>query len=123
MAQYAIERFVGVNAAAAADTVYKIWPLETKGKLSSVYFVPDAAATLHATNYVTLDFNIGGTTVATFNTAATSLVAGTEQALTISGVGTAIEVSFGDQLAFDYAHAAAGVQTEGTWVAVFDLIR
>jgi len=115
-----------INTIGTDEAVYSFWPFTNKGKLTSVKFMPDAALTTNETNYVTFNLKLDGTTVASIATNAAgtgSLVAGTEVAVTITGAGTALEVDEGDQIAFDYVHAASGIASEGEWVCLFEEIR
>ena len=79
---------VGTAAAGAAE-IARIGMNALPGKLfiTSLVFVPDTAVTADDTNYATLTFAIGSTTIGTLvtNLAQGDLVAGTPVAITLSG--------------------------------------
>ncbi len=70
-------------------TVADVW------KLNSIEFVPATSVTADLTDYFTVTYYKDSTSLATFDTTATSLVAGTPKALTITGTMKDLEFTTG----------------------------
>lgn len=90
------------TANGASDVV--IGEVQMEATVTGVSILPDAAVTLDASHYRSFEvFNrgttgAGTTSVATFNTSATSLVAGDEQAFTLSATAANLDLDAGDVL-------------------------
>lgn len=95
----------------------------SKWKFLGAQIQPQATLAAHATDYRTVDMQVGGTSVVTSMTsAATAFTAGTTRAFTVTGVGSAIEVTRAAPLSAVLAHAGSGGTFEGTVTAEFEVL-
>jgi len=95
----------------------------SKWKLLSVQVMPQATLAADGTNYRTVDVQVGGSSVvASMTSAATAFTAGTTRAFTVTGVGSAIEVTRAAPLSAVLAHAGSGGTFEGTVTAEFEVL-
>jgi hypothetical protein len=112
----AFEKSFSINLspgnAVTNTTKRHIWYAKRNMTVTGVKYVPDAAVALNATNYATLTVYTGtgaaaaATTVATANTSATNMVAGTPWALTITAANADIDAD--ETLAVEILKAGAG---------------
>jgi len=109
-----------------ADDGYMSPPGPGVWRLDSVYLDPQAATTAHDTDYATVTAKKGSTALAARATtvAGGSLVAGTPAALTMSGTGTDLELTYGTHcLLIAITKAGSGVTIEAGITAAWTHIR
>lgn len=95
----------------------------SKWKLLSVQVQPQQTLAADGTNYRTVDVQVGGSSVVTsLTSAATAFTAGTTRAFTVTGVGSAIEVTRAAPLAAVLGYAGSGGTFEGTVTAEFEVL-
>jgi hypothetical protein len=95
----------------------------SKWKFLGAQIQPQATLAANGTDYRTVDVQVGGTSVVTSMTsAATAFTAGTTRSFSVTGVGSAIEVTRAAPLSAVLAHAGSGGTFEGTVTAEFEVL-
>jgi hypothetical protein len=95
----------------------------SKWKFLGAQIQPQATLAANGTDYRTVDVQVGGSSVVTsLTSAATAFTAGTTRAFTVTGVGSAIEVTRAAPLSAVLAHAGSGGTFEGTVTAEFEVL-
>src|SRR3954463_9087351 len=115
----------GNGVTIAADDTFTLEPARFTGKVTSVSYVPEAAATGDNTNARTFTLvnkgtsGSGTTVIATLAlTTGVNLVASDEKAFTLSATASDLLVTAGDVLALVSTHTGTGVVDPGGAVVV-----
>jgi len=95
----------------------------SKWKFLGAQVMPQATLAADGTNYRTVDVQVGGSSVVTpLTSAATAFTAGTTRAFSVTGVGSAIEVTRAAPLSAVLGSAGSGGTFEGTVTAEFEVL-
>lgn len=111
--------------AAAADEV-KSRVVVTPGthRVVAIWLVDNDGITLNATNFTVLSVETAAAVeIATFSTVATTLVAKTPVAVTLTGTPINREFSQGDSIVFLKTDTAAGQAVEGSIAVLLEQVR
>lgn len=108
------ERYLPSQATLGTDDTWTVWVAPTKVQIYSVTFTPDAAITANATHYsiYTLTrYTLGASaaSVATRSWAATSSVASTSEAFTLSATAANLVLAADDTLSMVKTHGGNGL--------------
>lgn len=124
-------RVVELPAVTAGDTSTVVMPegMPYDARVLKAEIVPRALITANGTNFATLSLQnkgplgSGSTVIATRTWAAGSSVAGTKEAMTLSGTPANLEVKAGDQLQVVHGTGGAGLALPALSVIVTYLAR
>lgn len=112
-----------------AHTQYLPVPIAASGpgskwKVLGASVVPQVTLAADGTNYRTVDVQVGGTSVVTpLTSAATAFTAGTPRNFTVSGVGSAIEVTQSAVCSAVLGYAGSGGTFEGDIEVWFEVLQ
>jgi len=118
----------GYTGAVAADTdkaVYFCPPSSgERWKLRAITYLPQATSATNGTNYCSIRpyFDVGTSTpvAAARDTSATSFTVGVPENITITEVGTDLEITQAEPLHFDITHPGTGVAVDLAIICSFE---
>lgn len=96
----------------------------SKWRVISAQVMPQQTLASNGTDYRTVEVQVGGAAVVTaLTSAATAFTAGTPRSFTVTGVGSAIEVTQAAPCAAVLGHAGSGGTFEGDVAVTFEVIQ
>ena len=101
------------GTAGTAENHYITVPTAGEWLFKAAYINVNTTAALDGSNYATIALKQGATTVSSFDTSATTLTAGTSQALTNAAAGASAELGQGDTLHLAVTKTGTGIAVKG----------
>lgn len=101
------------GTAGTAENHYITVPTAGEWLFKAAYINVNTTAALDGSNYATIALKQGATTVSSVDTSATTLTAGTSQALTNAAAGASAELGQGDTLHLAVTKTGSGIAVKG----------